>query len=62
MNGDMTDAASKLLENKRVADRIVQMQSKEIATLRREVRELRARLKEADLDIEITKGRRFTLK
>lgn len=62
MNGDMNEAASKLLENKRVADRIVQMQSREIAALRREVRELRARLKEADLDIEITKGRRFTLK
>lgn len=61
MNG-MDAAANKLIENKRVADRIVQMQSKEIAALRRENKELRARLEEADLDIEITKGRRFTLK
>lgn len=62
MNGDMTEAASKLLENKRVADRIVQMQSKEIATLRRENKELRARLEENDRDIEITKGRKFVLR
>lgn len=62
MNGDVAEAASKLLENKRVADRIVQMQSKEIATLRREVKELRARLEENQLEVEITKGRRFILK
>lgn len=61
MNG-MDAAANKLIENKRVADRIVQMQSKEIATLRREVRELRARLEENDRDIEITKGRKFVLR
>ena len=62
MNGDVAEAASKLLENKRVADRIVQMQSKEIAALRREVKELRARLEENQLEVEITKGRRFILK
>ena len=61
MNG-MDAAANKLIENKRVADRIVQMQSKEIAALRRENKELRARLEENDRDIEITKGRKFVLR
>lgn len=57
----MSEAANKLIENKRTADKFAQMQSQEIMALRREVAMLRERLGENEREVEISKGR-FLLK